>query len=209
MSQTIATLGRLDLPGRYSFNRRNFYRVIDAGVFEPDDHLELIEGQIIVKERPMKSAHATGLSRSDAKMRQIFSVEYHVRNQLPITLNNKNEPLPDIAIVVGSIDDYEAQHPKTAVLIIEISDYTLRHDRNAKGAIYARAEIADYWILNLKERVLEVRRNPVAMRGKLLGHGYADLQTLTETESIAPLASPDSLTTVADLLPRLQEEKIV
>ena len=49
MSQTVATLGRLDLPGRYLFNRRDSYRVIDAGVFEPDDHLELIEGQIIVK----------------------------------------------------------------------------------------------------------------------------------------------------------------
>ena len=139
-------------------------------------------------------------------MRQIFPVGYDVRAQLPITLNNENEPLLDIAVVLGSLEDYEVKHPKTAVLIIEISDTTLRYDRNTKAPLYARAGIADYWILNLKERVLEVRRNPVAMRGKLLGHGYAGLQTLTETESIAPLAATGSPVAVADLLPRLKEE---
>ena len=206
MSQTAAFCSRLELPGRYAFNRRDFYRIIEAGVFAPDDHLELIEGQIIVKERPMKSAHATGQVRSETRMRQIFSVGHHVRAQLPITLNNKNEPLPDIAVVVGSIDDYEAKHPTTAVLIIEISDTTLRHDREAKSALYARAGIPDYWILNLKECVLEVRRSPGAMRGKPLGYGYAELRELKEPESVAPLAASDSPVLVSDLLPRLREE---
>ena len=205
MSQTVAALERLDLPGRYSFSRRDFQRIIDAGVFEPDDHLELIEGQIIIKERPVKSAHAAAIRRSETRMRQIFLVGYDVRAQLPITLNSKNEPLPDIAVVVGSIDDYEAKHPTTAALIIEISDTTLRYDRNAKAALYARAGIPDYWVFNLKKRELEVRR-PAAMRGKPIGHGYADLQMFAETDSVAPLAAPNLPVAVADLLPRLREE---
>ncbi len=66
-----------------------------------------------------------------------------------------------------------------------------------KAEIYARAGVADYWIVNLNNRTLEVRRRPSALPGS----PYAEVQILGETESLAPLAAPQSLVAVADLLP--------
>jgi hypothetical protein len=45
----------------------------------------------------------------------------------------------------------------------------LEHDRDRKGSLYARAGIADYWIVNLPERRLEVYREPAQSRRTLYG----------------------------------------
>ena len=74
------------------------------------------------------------------------------------------------ALVKGSRASYKKRHPKTAVLIVEVSDTTLKNDRIRKASLYARAGIADYWIINLVDRQLEVYRQPAA------GYG-ADLWT--------------------------------
>ena len=56
--------------------------------------------------------------------------------------------------------DYATKHPTTAVLLVEVADSSLRYDRKIKGHRYAQAGIADYWILNLVDRQLEVYRRP-------------------------------------------------
>jgi Uma2 family endonuclease len=67
--------------------------------------------------------------------------------------------------VTGSIRDYKKQHPTTAVLVVEVADTTLQFDRTTKAALYARAGIPEYWIVNLADRVLEVHRQPAPMTG--------------------------------------------
>jgi hypothetical protein len=65
----------------------------------------------------------------------------------------------------------------------------------------ARAGIADYWIVNLVDRVLEIHREP-ARPGPARRHwGYAMIQTLGPDAPIAPLAAPAAAIHVADLLP--------
>lgn len=64
-----------------------------------------------------------------------------------------------------------------------------------------RAQIAEYWIVNLVDRTLEVRRQPSPMEGELLGHGYRSTQILLPGESIAPLGAPASVIGVGELLP--------
>lgn len=116
-------------------------------------------------------------------------------------LGDTSKPEPDLAIVTGVPRDYLASHPITAELVIEISDATLRADQTTKAALYARAQIAEYWIVNLVDRTLEVRRQPSPLEGELLGHGYRYTQILLPGESIAPLGTPNSVTGVDELLP--------
>jgi Uma2 family endonuclease len=80
------------------------------------------------------------------------------------------------------------------VLIIEVSDTTLEYDQTIKATIYATAGIEDYWIVNINERTVEVRRQPGPS-------SYRSLQTYTETDTIAPLFNPTASILVADLLP--------
>ena len=117
-----------------------------------------------------------------------------MREQLPFNAGIDSEPEPDIAVVTGNIRDYVEHHPTTALLIVEISDATLQFDRTKKAELYARSGIVEYWIVNLKARQLEVRREP--QNGK-----YAKTETLTEKQNVATLAMPKKKIKVADLLP--------
>ena len=174
---------------------------VGAGRVRPGRTLELIEGEVIEKVTPQETPHATGIRLSDKAVNRIFMEGYDVRTQLPLEFGPRSKPEPDVAVVTGTIRDYARAHPTTAVLIIEVSDSTLRYDRTTKAGLYARAGITDYWILNLIDRVLEVHREPAAMTDMPLGHGYRSITRHTATASIAPLAAPQSLIAVADLLP--------
>ena len=200
MTATPISGTKLYRPRRMRWTRARYEALINSGLLTPDDRLELLEGEIVEK-MTHNGPHATGLRLTEKLLNRIFTEGYDVRAQLPLALGDRSEPEPDVAVVTGTPRDYKQSHPTTAVLVVEISDSTLRVDRTTKASLYARAGIPEYWILNITERVLEVYRQPVPMRGKPLGYGYAEILRLSETERFTPLSSPDFSIAVADLLP--------
>ena len=68
-------------------------------------------------------------------------------------------------------------------------------DRGPKLVSYAQAFVAEYWIVNLVNRQLEVYRQP------LPAGIYTDFKVYLPGESIAPLNAPGKTVAVADLLP--------
>jgi Uma2 family endonuclease len=111
-----------------------------------------------------------------------------------LALDPSSEPEPDLSVVVGSWKDYRETHPSSAVLVVEVADTSLEYDRDRKGSLYARARIADYWIINLPEQCVEVYRDPE--QGI-----YRSRRRFMPGEKISPLAAPDATINVADLLP--------
>ena len=63
------------------------------------------------------------------------------------------------------------------------------------------ARIADYWIVNIPDRRLEVYRDPAPDAAAPFGWRYGRVVTLGPDERVAPLAVPSAFVTVADLLP--------
>lgn len=104
-----------------------------------------------------------------------------------------SEPEPDIAVVAGTPRDYRDAHPATALLIVEVSDATRAYDCGRKLAAYARAGIAEYWLLDVVDNTLKVCRTP-------LGEDYRERRILLADETIAPLSAPKAVLRVADLL---------
>jgi Uma2 family endonuclease len=178
------------------WTRDEYYQMAELGFFH-GKRVELIEGEII-EMSPMKSLHATALSLLIEVLRLSFIKGFIIRSQLPMSFSQTNEPEPDAAVVKGTIRDYTSAHPKTAELIIEVSDSTLRYDRTKKAGLYAKNKIQEYWILNLKNRSLEVYRRPI--RDEKLGFVYTEIKILTEKDSVAPLAKSDAKIKVADIL---------
>lgn len=113
---------------RRRWNREEYDRAIEAGVFQPGDRLQLIEGEIITLT-PQGSRHATTIPLVEGALRKIFDARFHIRIQTPLALGEWSEPEPDIAIVPGSPRDYRDRHPTTAILVVEVSDATLKLDR--------------------------------------------------------------------------------
>jgi Uma2 family endonuclease len=177
------------------WTRDEYYRAWEAGIFGPEERLELLDGEILQRMGP-QPPHATAVSKTAHVLATAFGPGCYARQQSPITLHDQSEPEPDVLIVPGTPDDYAARHPgpQDALLLVEISDTTLRLDQGRKQRAYARAGIPEYWVVNLTVRRLHVYREPT-------GSGYRSVTHFGEEESIAPLAAPDSLVCIASLLP--------
>ncbi len=197
MATTITE--NLPLIGRRSFSAQEYDRLAELGFFD-DEKLELIEGEIIPK-MTHNPPHATALYKAQIILMRVFQGGFMVRVQLPLALGPRSRPEPDVCVVQGQPEDFARAHPTAAVLALEVSDSTLRQDRETKSALYARHNIAEYWIVNLIDGTLEVFRNPAAQEGTLLGHAYQEQRVLRAGESIAPLLRPENSIDVADLLP--------
>jgi Uma2 family endonuclease len=121
--------------------------------------------------------------------------------QGPIGLDDDSEPEPDVAVVPGGREDYRSAHPSRPVLTVEVAISSLDGDRQRKGSLYARAGLAEYWILNLVDRVLEVYREPVEDASAMYGWRYASREIVNESSEVPPLAAPGAAVRIADLLP--------
>ena len=171
----------------------------DAGVFG-DKRVELIEGAIY-EMSPIGVAHWVAVNLVTQELNKVFATGFFVSAQNAIEFGKKSQPQPDVAVFKGSIRDFKKNIPHKAVLIIEVSDSTLKFDRTEKMSLYAKNKIAEYWLLNLKERKLEIYRAPFEDANALHGWSYSDIRVLEATESIAPLSALQSQINVADLLP--------
>ena len=177
----------------YRLRRVEYDRAVEAGAFEPDAKLELIDGDLRAMT-PEGTAHTTGMHLVADCLRQVFGSGFFVRIQNPLAVDDYSEPEPDVAVVTGTVRDYRYAHPTSAVLVVEVSDESLRHDRTVKQRLYARCGIPEYWILALPDSRLEVYRDP----GK---DGYQHVTHHGSGDKVAPLARPDAQIAVDDLLP--------
>jgi Putative restriction endonuclease len=134
------------------------------------------------------SATAVGLMA--AALDKAFGRGFHVREEKPIALDERSEPEPDVVVVAGRLRDYIAAHPSHPVLVVEVTDSSLALDRLRRDGRYARAGIADYWIVDLIDEVLEVYRDPVAGPAKLGVWKYDSVRLLRRNATVTPLAAP-------------------
>ena len=134
-------------------------------------------------------------------LRGAFGASAFVQTQSPIDLGELSEPEPDIAVIRGDARDYSQAHPRTALLIVEVAESSLDYDRTEKASLYAAAGIPDYWVLNLRDRRLEVRRDPVPDETQLYGYRYESVTVLNAGDFVSPLAAPGASIAIVDLLP--------
>jgi len=182
------------------WTRAEYDRMIKMGLFNPEDRVELIDGEIL-QVTPQSSRHATAIRQCTRALEAAFPSGSDVRPQLPLALHESSEPEPDVAVVPGGIADYRDAHPQSAMLVIEVSDSTLEFDRDRKGSLYARAGIPEYWIVNLLDRRLEIYREPREDADAPLGWRYAHFRHLGLDEAASPLMKPAVAIPVAQLIP--------
>ncbi len=173
-----------DCPTRL-WTRSEYYAMSEMGFFE-GERVELLDGEIVMTASQLYS-HTSSITKVARVVGRAFGNGYWTRDQMPLQVNDRSEPEPDISVVIGTEDDYQ-DHPTTAALVVEVSGSTLKRDRTRKAAIYALAGILDYWIVNLWGRCVEVHRQPrMETSGKF---GYEKVEVFDETCFISPLANP-------------------
>lgn len=186
---------------RYPLTSEAYYVLVEKGFFE-GERVELIEGEII-KMPSQLNLHAAAMKKMERALERVFDEQYWVRVQNSLDLSPYSVVDPDVALILGTPDSISKKNPTTALLVVEISESTLDHDQGRKAAVYARAGIADYWIVNLVDWQLEVYRNPAEDPTQAYGFGYASRTILKEADTVSPLAAPAAQISVARLFPRL------
>jgi Uma2 family endonuclease len=159
-----------------------------------DQRVELIEGEVVTMS-PIGPRHCgRDVLVHDLLMRKLGE-RVQVRDQMPVRLSDITEPQPDLVIVPHRDDYYGTAHPGPGdiLCLIELANTSLAYDRGRKARIYAAAGIRDYIILNLRDEVLEVHRDPGPQ-------GYASVTLLRRGDRLTLLAFPDVQIEVAELL---------
>jgi Uma2 family endonuclease len=172
-----------------------YHKMADAGIFEPGERVELLEGKIIWMAAK-GTAHRSAVGRTDYLLKNCLVNRAWVAIQDPVTLNQRSEPEPDIAVVKIDPLDYADHHPTPSeiYLIIEVANTSLKLDTETKALAYSQAGIKDYWVLDVVTRELLIFRNPTE-------EGYQNKLILAENQIVSPLDFPDLQILVLDMLP--------
>jgi Uma2 family endonuclease len=175
----------------------SYLRAAESGLFPPDAHLELIQGEIFVHMSPVGERHEAAVDMVYEELRRILSKQFAIRMQHSLFMPDESLPEPDLCVVNKRKDLYAGTRPQPADvrLIIEVSQTSLAYDRAKKAQVYGAAGIPEYWIVNLALDRLEVYRSPDPESG------YREIILRKAGEKVSPLCAANSSINVADLIP--------
>jgi Uma2 family endonuclease len=185
----------LQLESRPPLTVEEFKTLAEAEGWDEDTRVELLDGEVVWMS-PINDPHAGCVNR----LNRLFSRRYTddvalVSVQNPIRIDSYDEPQPDVALLRPRADDYAAATPTPTdtLLLVEVSDSTLRIDLGRKARIYADAGVAEYWVVDVKNLVVYVHRDPAAGR-------YATRRVLASSERISAVFAPEVEFGVAELI---------
>lgn len=169
----------------------------ETGILVEADRVELIDGEV-VQMAPIGPGHQYAVDRLNRFLVQALGERAIVRVGGSFLLNTASEPEPDLQLLRPSVDGYAATlpGPRDVLLAIEVADSSLRYDREVKVPLYARAGIAEYWLLDLTGRTLTAYWEPTHQ-------GYRAVRACIGGEALSASAFPDASTTLDELLPPL------
>ncbi|MGB3266833.1 MAG: Uma2 family endonuclease [Microcoleus sp.] len=175
---------------RRLFTVQEYHLMSEAGVFGENERVELIEGEII-QMAAIGRRHAARVDRLAEFFGDRVRKRAIIRVQNPISLGDRSEPQPDIALVQRRADFYEESLPNSEdiLLLVEVADSTVNYDRDVKVPNYARSGIREVWLWDLEANCLEVYRNPTA-------NGYISMQKFERGEQVSPLAFPEFVVSI-------------
>jgi len=178
---------------RHRFTTKEYYQMIDAGIFTENDRVELIEGEI-VEMAAIGFHHAACVNRINKVLNGICGDDIIVSVQNPIHLTGHSEPEPDIALLRARDDFYVEGHPEPEdiLLVIEVSETSFGYDFDVKIPLYGKAGILEAWIVDLQRNELLVFTQPAEI-------GYKQQLRLQKGDTVSPQALSFTLP-VADIL---------
>ena len=176
---------------RRLFTADEFERMDAAGVFNPEERLELIEGDI-VEMTPVAPGHGAAIACLNKRLilgvrdRAVVWIQGGARIAL------RSLARPDLALLRPRSYRRANPTPEHIMLAVEVADTSLLFDRTRKVRLYAAAGISEYWVVGVEREWVEVYRAPE-------GEGYRDVRRVQRGDTIAPLSFPDLVISVADI----------
>jgi Uma2 family endonuclease len=159
--------------------------VWNSGVFGRSERTELIEGEI-VRVTPMGSRHAWVVTRLNNALMRAGGGKFLVTSQIPVLMDNYNEPEPDICVLRNSADTSRLPNATDILLLVEVCDSSLDFDRDVKLPMYARNGVPEVWLVDCKHNEVLQFRNPTkAGYGKIVTAGIDGELKLSQVRGVS------------------------
>jgi Uma2 family endonuclease len=143
----------------YRFTADEYHRLGEAGILGEDDPVELLNGDLVVRE-PVGGEHRTLVDSLNILFANRIGLDrYRIGIQNPISLDPHSEPQPDVTLYAASV---RGRHPRPdeIFLLVEVADTSLAYDRGPKLEAYARGRIPEVWVIDVVRRRVFIHRNP-------------------------------------------------
>ncbi|MHB8575592.1 MAG: Uma2 family endonuclease [Dehalococcoidia bacterium] len=182
-------------PEQRRFTLEEYESMIRAGILRSGERVELFDGRILAMAA-MGGAHISSVLRISRVFRLRLPESVDVLVQTAIRLPPDAEPEPDVTVARHHDDDYASgpPSPRDILLLIEVADSSLAFDRDRKLPRYAAAGLPEAWLVDLPGDRIVISREPRDGR-------YTVLTSAGRGDTISPLAFPQLVIAVSDLLP--------
>jgi Uma2 family endonuclease len=178
----------------WRFSVAAYHALLETDILHSDERTELIEGEILLMS-PINPRHAGHVNRLNLWLmtRLVGRVMPAIQN--PVQLSDGSEPQPDVAVLRPRADAYGHSHPTPADVfwLIEVSDATIEYDCEVKVPLYARAGIAECWVIDVNKAQVRIYRTP--KRGE-----YTYTAIVERGQTVSPLAFPEMQVAIEELL---------
>ena len=150
----------LQIPKR-QFNVDEYYRMAESGILSERDRVELIEGEVI-EMNPIGTRHFSCVVRLTSLLTERLGTRFYVSIQGPVRIDDFSQPEPDVAVLTPRGDFYadSLPGPEDVLLLIEVADSSLDYDREVKKPLYAKAGVAEFWLVDLAARTIDCYWQP-------------------------------------------------
>jgi Uma2 family endonuclease len=177
---------------RRRFSVEEYDRMVEVGILTGDDRVELLDGDI-VEMAPIGSPHSSVVDRLTRLFTSRLGERAIVRVGGPIALvQQDSEPQPDLTLLRPRNEFYARGHPGPAdvPLVVEVMDSSVE---GVKRPIYARAGLAEVWLVDIPASRIDAFREPQAA-------AYRWTATSRRGAGISTTAFADVTFAVADIL---------
>lgn len=191
---------QLPTSDRRLFTVDEYHRMGEAGIFDSEERLELIEGVVFMMS-PIGSGHFKSVTLLQKRLGSLLPDTFDIAGQQPLQLID-SEPVPDVMVLRGAVESYTTiPQPSQVAIAIEVSDATRARDRRKIG-LYAAAAIPEYWIVDLQTRQVEIHGRPTPSAGNRAAC-YESLTTYSVNDVIDVVLDDRSIGRLAvkDILP--------
>ncbi len=151
---------QLDARNKHRLTVEEFLLLDREGAFG-DRRTELFEGEVYYMS-PKHRPHARTVGDLYYALRQALERSesgLSALTDISVRLSDHDVPEPDIAITDAPEGD--GILPLESVkLLIEVADSTLAQDLGLKAALYASAGVPEYWVMDVKGRVIHQMWSP-------------------------------------------------
>jgi len=161
--------------GPVRFTVHDTLRMLELGVLPEDSTIELLDSSLVYRDRfALRGGeivegieHNYVVSSLADLASDIYNDIRHLRTQSTLICSEIQAPIPDATVLRGPRTSYRNHIPTAseALCVIEVADSSYERDAGEKLIGYARAGIAQYIIMNLRNQTAEVYAEPDSVAG--------------------------------------------